>query len=470
MIRYISTRGPGRPQSFEHVLLSGMAPDGGLYMPDSWPIIDRQMLSHLSGTAYAEIAFQILRPFIGDGIAPADLQAMVRETYAAPNFTHPAVAPLVQVAPNLWMLELFHGPTLSFKDYALQLLGRLFDHVLGKKGMRLTIIGATSGDTGSAAIEACRHCKYVDIFMMHPKGRVSDVQRRQMTGVDAPNVFNIALDGTFDDCQNAVKAMFADDALRAELNLSAVNSINWARIAAQSVYYVAAAVALNAPARAVSFAVPTGNFGNVFAGWAAGNMGLPVHQLHIATNRNDILARFFETGEMKSEKVVPSLSPSMDIQISSNFERYLCEATGNDHDALRGYMNQFKKTGTYKAPPPLLARARRDFQATRCGDEETIEIMRALYHESGLTIDPHSAVGMKAALAASEKNPDVPVIALACAHPAKFPGAVERATGRAPDQPERLQAVMERKEICTDLPNDLEKIKNFVRTRASAAR
>ncbi len=466
MVQYISTRGPGDPQSFQHVLMSGMAPDGGLYIPETWPQVDPSMLVTLAGRPYAEIVWQMLHAFAGDDLTPAELQAVTRDAYALGNFDHAAAAPLVQIGPDLWLLELFHGPTLSFKDYALQVVGRMFDRMLQRSGQRMTVVGATSGDTGSAAIEACRGSRHIDIFILHPKGRTSEVQRRQMTGVGAPNVFNIALDGTFDDCQAIVKALFADQALREKYNLSAVNSINWARIVGQMAYYIAASVALGAPDRPVSFTVPTGNFGNVYAAWAARRMGLPLGQLTIASNRNDILTRFFDNGVMKVEKVTPSLSPSMDIQVSSNFERYLCELLGRDHAAVRRLMENFAARGSFTLPPDLHSMAQRDFRSHRCSDEETLETMRACHAETGVLIDPHTAVGLHAAKAL--KTGSGPSVVLACAHPAKFPDAVKKATGLAPPVPPRLAAVMTKAEHMIVLPNDVERVKSFVRANAKA--
>lgn len=465
MVGYISTRGPGSPQSFTDVLLSGMAPDGGLYVPAAWPAPDRALFD--SGNAlYVDTAFRIIRPFVGGAIDDAALQKIVADTYGGGAFDHPAVAPLTQIGPNAWMLELFHGPTFSFKDYALQLLGRLFDHVLSQKKERITIVGATSGDTGSAAIEACRGRKNIDIFILHPLGRTSDIQRRQMTTVDAPNVHNIAVEGTFDDCQALVKAMFADEKLRGELNLSAVNSINWARIMAQIVYYAASALALSGPERPVSFTVPTGNFGNVFAAWSARRIGLPVKNLVIGSNRNDILTRFFETGEMKCETVTPSLSPSMDIQVSSNFERYLCELLGRDHAALRRLMESFAKDRAFSLDAGLMSKARKDFRAIRCSDEQTLAVMRECYRDKGLLIDPHTAVGLRAASEAIKEGPETPMIIVSTAHPAKFPEAVEKATGIRPPMPERLASILKKAEHYTRLPDDLNKVRDFVRGNA----
>ncbi|MCB9990018.1 MAG: threonine synthase [Rhodospirillales bacterium] len=462
MIKYISTRGGGNPRSFTDVLLAGLAPDGGLYVPDRWPQFDHGLLDHLHGLRYTEVAMQVLTPFIGDAISKEDLQRIIDETYCTEIFDHSSIAPLTQVGPNAWILELFRGPTLSFKDYAMQLLGRLFDHVLEQKGERITIVGATSGDTGSAAIEACKGCKHIDIFILHPQGRTSEVQRRQMTTVDAPNVHNIALEGTFDDCQAIVKALFGDQKLREDLNLSAVNSINWARIMAQTVYYFVASLALGAPGRPVSFTVPTGNFGNVFAGYAARRMGLPIHRLGIATNRNDILTRFFETGEMKIDKVMPSLSPSMDIQISSNFERYLYDLMDHDSAALTKTMEEFKTRRVFKIGDNLMNKARAEFTANRCSDLDTMAMMKSCYAQTGILIDPHTAVALHGATDMMEQDPAVPMIVLACAHPSKFPQAVQQAVGIKPPAVPRLMDVMQKAEHYTALPNDVEKIKDFV--------
>ena len=463
MIRYVSTRGGGKPQSFTDILLAGMALDGGLYVPETWPEFDAAFIRNMAGLSYGEIALNVMAPFIGDSIAPDALRRIVAETYEGSVFDHRAVAPLVQIGPQAWIMELYRGPTLSFKDYALQLLGRLFDHVLSQKNRRMTIVGATSGDTGSAAIEACKACRNIDIFILHPKGRTSEIQRRQMTSVSAPNVHNIAIEGTFDDCQALVKACFADEKLRAELNLSAVNSINWARIMAQVVYYFTAAIALGAPDRAVSFTVPTGNFGNVYAAWVARRIGLPIHDLTIATNRNDIITRFFESGEMKIDQVQPSLSPSMDIQVSSNFERYLFELLGRDSAALKKLMEQFAAKKQFAVPLELRVQARRAFTARRGTDEDTLAMMRACYEATGLIIDPHTAVGLHAATASMAADPAVPMVALACAHPAKFPEAVETAMGLTPPAPARLAAVMKKAEHLMVLPNNLDRLKSVVR-------
>lgn len=458
-LSYLSTRGANTPRTFTDVLLAGLAPDGGLYVPSFFPAVD---FSGLAGLSYADIAYRVTSPFIGDQIEPAVYQAILKDVYG--SFTHSAVAPLVQVGPNAWILELFHGPTIAFKDYALQLLGRLFDHVLGQRGRRVTIVGATSGDTGSAAIEACRGCRHIDIFILHPKGRTSDVQRRQMTTVLSPNVFNIALEGTFDDCQNMVKAMFADAPFRDKMNLSAVNSINWARIMAQTVYYVTASLALGGMARPVTFAVPTGNFGNVYAAYAARRMGANIKNLVIGSNRNDILTRFFETGAMTAGAVEPSLSPSMDIQISSNFERYLFDLTGRDASELSALMEQFKKTGSFKVSADRMAAARQEFSSHRCSDDQTLQTMAECYRETGYLIDPHTAVGLYAGGQQVWADTSAPLVALACAHPAKFPDAVKRATGIHPPLPQHLADLFDRPEQFTVLPNDLRKVQDFVQS------
>ena len=458
----MSTRGGESGKTFTDVLLNGLASDGGLFIPEHWPKFSEDDISHLSGVPYTDIAYKVTEQFIGNAIDKADLKKILNEVYQK-EFAHACVAPLVQVGPNAWVLELFHGPTLAFKDYALQLLGRLFDHVLEQRGERVTIVGATSGDTGSAAIEACRHCKNIDIFILHPEGRTSEVQRRQMTTIDAPNVHNIALKGTFDDCQNLVKAMFNDKKFRGDMNLSAVNSINWARIMAQIVYYFTAAISLGSPSRPVSFAVPTGNFGNIYAAYAARQMGLPIKRLIIGSNRNDILTRFFETGAMKCEEVAPSLSPSMDIQISSNFERYLCDLVGRDTASLAKLMNSFKEKGTFSIGPEHMRKARSEFDARRCTDEQTQALMTACYKETGYILDPHTAVGLFAGMQVRE-DPSVPLVSLACAHPAKFPDAVEKAVGIRPELPPHLSDLYDRTELFTVLDNDLTRVLDFVRS------
>ncbi len=458
-MKYISTRGTAPVLSFDDVLLTGLARDGGLYLPESWPSFSPEEIRSLAGKPYAEVAFAVIRPFVGGSIAEADLKRILQETYA--DFEHRAVAPLKQLDERTWLMELFHGPTLAFKDYALQLVGRLFDHVLKARGERVTVIGATSGDTGSAAIEACRDRAQVDIFMLHPKGRTSEVQRRQMTTILSPNVHNIALEGTFDDCQDQVKAMFNDMAFRDTMNLSAVNSINWARIMAQIVYYFVAAVALGAPDRAVAFSVPTGNFGNIYAAYAAGRMGLPVSQLIVGSNSNDILTRFFNSGTMEMAEVSPTLSPSMDIQVSSNFERLLFDVLDRDGEAVAQTLQGFRQTGRFAVAPEQLQRLRRLFDCHRLDDAETLAEIAARHKASGELLDPHSAIGTAAAAAALRDDVSV-VVALACAHPAKFPDAVKKAAGVHPDLPPRLADLYEREERCTVLPNDLSALQRFI--------
>lgn len=467
-MKFISTRGQSPALSFTEVLLSGTAPDGGLYLPEIWPQFSDDDFAAMVGKSYVEIAQAFITPFVGDDIAADDLHAILVDTYESGAFDDPAVAPLVRLSDDLYIMELFHGPTLSFKDYALQCLGRLFDHVLAEKGERITIVGATSGDTGSAAIEACRGLDNVDIFILHPKGRTSEIQRKQMTTIDAPNVFNIALEGTFDDCQAIVKDLFADEALREELNLSAVNSINWARIMMQMVYYVAACIDVlkgdNSQKQTVSFSVPTGNFGNVFAAYCAKKMGAPIDRLVIGTNRNDIITRFFESGEMSIGNVEPSISPSMDIQISSNFERYLCELFGRDFDAVRDMMTQFKTERHFAVSPDMLAQAQSEFTAYRCDDDLTGRVMRDVLDKMDYMLDPHTAVGFHAAQnAVNDGRVTGSMVVLACAHPAKFGDSVKLATGREPDMPPRLAAVLDKPEHVTVLPDDTAQIRDFIR-------
>jgi len=456
-VRYVSTRGRAPELDFQGVLLAGLARDGGLYVPAEWPSWTGADFARLQGLPYADIAFAVMRPFV-DGVSDAAFRAMIGEAYA--GFAHREVAPLRQIGPDHWLMELFHGPTLAFKDVALQLLGRLFDHALAGKGERVTVVGATSGDTGSAAIEACRDRANLAIFMLHPRGRVSEVQRRQMTTVLSPNVRNIAVEGTFDDCQALVKAMFNDLPFRDALRLSAVNSINWARVLAQVVYYVAAAVRLAAwgPERRVAFAVPTGNFGDVYAGYAAWRMGLST-QLIIATNRNDILDRFFRTREYSARPVEPTQSPSMDIQVASNFERFLYAQYGGDGARVAGKMAEFARDGSFRYDSDDLGAA--PFSSFAASEAATREEIARVYAETGLVIDPHTAVGTAAARALA---PAGPVVALATAHPAKFPDAVERAIGLRPALPPRLADLMEREERCVTLPNDLAAVQAYIRS------
>lgn len=458
---YLSTRGKAPVLAFDDVLLAGLARDGGLYVPDVWPRFDKAEIAAMAGLSYADLGVRVMRPFIGQTIAEDDFAAIVADSYA--GFDHEEVAPVGSLGDNEYLLELFHGPTLAFKDYALQLVGRLFDHVLSRRGSRITILGATSGDTGSAAIAACRDRTAMDIVVLHPKGRVTEVQRLQMTTVGAPNVFNIAIEGTFDDCQDLVKAMFNDPSLRDSLRLSAVNSINWARIMAQIVYYFFAALKLGAPHRGVAFSVPTGNFGNVYAGYAARAIGLPVTQFVVGSNRNDILTRFFETGAMEIQEVEATLSPSMDIQVSSNFERLLFDLYERDGAAVSDLMDGFRKSGVLRVEKERWRAAQRLFAGARLSDDETVATIKSVYGETGMLLDPHTAVGV-AAGRACHTDKLTPLVALATAHPAKFPDAVERAVGVRPELPDHLADLYERPEYCETLPNDGDALRAYLRT------
>ena len=462
-MRYISTRGTAAPRDFAGGLLAGLAEDGGLFVPESWPTRTPDEWRTLRGLPYAELAARVIHPFMAESIAYETLLRLTSESYA--GFAHPAIVPMIQLGPELWTMELFHGPTLAFKDMAMQLLGRLFDHVLTERNQRVTIVGATSGDTGSAAIEACAGRARIDIVILHPDGRTSEVQRRQMTTVHAANVENLAVAGTFDDCQDLVKAMFNDAPFRAEMHLSAVNSINWARILGQIPYYVAAALALGAPDRAVSFAVPTGNFGNVLAAYAAKRMGLPITQLVVASNRNDILARFLDANDMSVRAVEPSLSPSMDIQVSSNFERLLFELQGRDGAKTAKTMTEFRATGRMPVDNDAWRDATALFRGFRLGDDGTTAAIRALQQSAGYAADPHSIIGIEAARACH--RPGTPIIAMATAHPAKFPDAMEQATGSRPPLPAHLADLYERDEDFTRVPADLAAIEARVRALVS---
>ncbi len=457
-MRYVSTRGRAPELGFSDVLLAGLASDGGLYVPAEWPTLPLRVPSG----SYQELAVTVMSPFVGDDIGADTLKRLVDEAYS--TFRHPAVTPLRQLGADDWLLDLAQGPTLAFKDVALQLVGRLFDHVLAERGERVMIVGATSGDTGSAAIDAMKSCANVDIVILYPQGRTSEVQRKQMTTVDAPNVHAVAVTGTFDDCQDLVKAMFNDAAFRDRMRLSAVNSINWARVMAQTVYYVFAAQQLGW--RPVSFSVPTGNFGNVLAGWIAREMGAPIERLVVGSNRNDILTRFFETRSMTAGTVVPTLSPSMDIQVSSNFERLLFEMNGRDGGMTHEQLQRFRSVGHLDVEGDQFERwIEPVFQAARFDDDETLAIIADVARETGEMIDPHTAVGVGASRRYRESG--VPMITTATAHPAKFPDAVERATGRRPALPEHLADLLDRPEHTSVLPNDLAEVQRFV---ASVAR
>jgi threonine synthase len=466
-VDYVSTRGAAPTLGFADALLAGLARDGGLYLPLSVPRLPPDAIRALRGVPYPEAAARIMAPFVGEDFNPDEIKSLTTAAYA--GFRHAAIAPLTQVDDNLFSLELFHGPTLAFKDFAMQWLGQAMNRVLRRRGARATIIGATSGDTGASAIEAFAEQSQVEMFILYPQGRVSDVQRRQMTTVDRRNVHALAIEGSFDDCQRIVKELFGDLAFRDDMHLSGVNSINWARILAQIVYYFVAAVALGAPDRPVSFAVPTGNFGDVLAGYYAKRMGLPIERLIIATNDNDILVRTLASGRYAPKGVKATQSPSMDIQVSSNFERLLFEASGRDPDQVVARMNDLAQQASFTIPAPALERIRADFDAFRVDEPACGEEMGRVYRESGLIIDPHSAVGVHAARKALAAAPTTPVIALGTAHAAKFPDAVERATGVRPRLPERLSDLMERKEAIVVLPNDGRAVADYLRQTARAA-
>lgn len=455
-MRYVSTRGEAPELGFCDTLLAGLAADGGLYVPESWPGV-----AHAAGVeSFADRAAAILAPFVGDEIPAPNLATMCREAYA--TFRDPQVAPLREIGDNRWLLELFHGPTLAFKDVALQLLGRLFDHVLTARNERITIVGATSGDTGSAAIDGVKSCRNVVMVILYPKGRISEVQRRQMTTVNAGNVHAVAVDGTFDDCQDLVKAMFNDAGFRDVHRLSAVNSINWARVLAQVVYYFTAIEQLQmTQSMPVSFSVPTGNFGNVLSGWIARRLGANVGHLIVGSNANDILTRFFETQTMSTAGVVPTLSPSMDIQVSSNFERFLFEMNHRDGTATAAQMARFRATGVLSVTPTQFGDwVRPVFRGHRSDDAATLDVIASVFRHTGTLVDPHTAVGIAATAACAA--PDEPVVTLATAHPAKFADAVERATGVRPSLPEHLADLLARPESITELPAELGAVQRFV--------
>jgi threonine synthase len=456
-MKYISTRGRAPALDFSDVVLTGLASDGGLYVPESWPQLSATEMRALATLDYPRLAAALMAPYAAGALTEAELHRLATRAYA--GFRHAAIAPLVQIGRDHWLMELFHGPTLAFKDYALQFLGYLFDHLLAARGEIVTVIGATSGDTGSAAIEACRDKPTMRVFIFHPHNRVSEVQRRQMTTVSSENVHNIALEGTFDDCQDMVKALFADTGLRNRLRLTAVNSINWARILAQVVYYFWAALRLGAPDRSVSFAVPTGNFGNVFAAYVARQMGLPIAKLVIGTNRNDILTRFFETGSMQMGAVEPSLSPSMDIQVSSNFERLLFDLWNRDGAKVAAAMQDFRTMERFVVTAAELATLNQLFQACRLSDAVTLQVIDDTNRTTGMTVDPHSAIGVGSG---AQFLDAVPMVSLACAHPAKFPDAVRKATGMTPPLPPFLGGLLTRPERMKVMPNDFQRVRTFI--------
>ncbi len=460
-MKYISTRGEAPSLSFTDALIAGLAQDGGLYLPQTYPRFSPAEIAGFAGWPYAAVAEAVIAPFVAGTLDHRTLRGMIEAAYA--GFDHAAVTPLTQIGNNLFLLELFHGPTLAFKDLAMQLLGRLMQHVLATRGKRATIIGATSGDTGAAAIAAFQAIEEVDVFILYPRGRVSDVQRRQMTTIAADNVHVIAIEGTFDDAQALVKGLFANKRIRDEFSLAGVNSINWARVVAQVVYYFASAVALGAPYRPVSFAVPTGNFGDIMAGWIAKKMGLPIERLVIATNANDILARALASGRYETGRVEATQSPSMDIQVSSNFERLLFETYGRDAAAIRRLMNDLHQAGGFSIDQKPLAAIRDEFDAARIGETETTGEIARVWREAQKLIDPHTAVGVGAARSVLAERPHVPMIALGTAHPAKFPAAIEAAVGINPPLPPHLADIFLRKEHFDVLANDPGKLETYMR-------
>ncbi len=464
-MRYVSTRGRAAEAGFSDVLLTGLAPDGGLYVPVSWPSITPQRIAAFSSTPYADVATEIAAPFCEGEIEPETLRLICSEAYA--GFRHPAVTPLVQLGTNRWLLELFHGPTYAFKDLAMQLLSRLMDHVLAERDERATIVVATSGDTGGSAVEAFRGADRIDLFVLFPNGRISEVQRRQMTTAGDANVHTLAVDGSFDDCQALVKALFAKPALRDEVSLAAVNSINWARIVAQVTYYFVAAAALGAPARATAFCVPTGNFGDIYAGHVASRMGLPLEQLAIATNSNDILARTLESGRYEVRDVVPTTSPSMDIQISSNFERLLWEASKGDGEAVSTAMERLKQSGAFDIDGPALAAIKQDFTAGSADEAAMAEALSRTLDDAGYLADPHTAVALSVA---GRMRSEAPLVTLATAHPAKFPDAVESVVGYPPERPAALAALFDREELFTEIAADVGAVERHIMDHARAAR
>ncbi|MEK9592884.1 MAG: threonine synthase [Luminiphilus sp.] len=459
-LQYLSTRGQAPTLDFEGVLLAGLAKDGGLYLPQALPHFSAAELHAMRGMSYAELATTVIAPFVEGSIDRDTLEGLVSDAYR--DFRHQATAPVIQLDHDQWLLELFHGPTLAFKDFALQLLGRLLDHVLSRRGEKVVIMGATSGDTGSAAIEGCRHCEHVDIFILYPDGRVSEVQRRQMTTVAGANIHNVAIRGNFDDCQALVKASFvAEPFLPEGRSLVAVNSINWARIMAQIVYYFYAAFAVGGPDRPVNFSVPTGNFGDIYAGYLAHRMGLPVNNLVIATNRNDVLHRMLTTGTYGRQPIEASLSPSMDISISSNFERLLFDLYDGDAAQINQMMTDFAQ-GDIGLSDTALSRAQKLFTSARVSDEETCDEIRMMWERTGQLLDPHTAIGTRAARLCTREG-EGPMVTLATAHPAKFPAAVARAeTGQEPVLPGHLADLFEREERFDTLDNDLVTVQAYM--------
>ncbi len=460
-MKFISTRGQAPVLSFEDVATSGLASDGGLYLPESYPKFSEQEIRDMASLSYQELAHRVMYPFVKGALSKAELQTIIDRSYS--TFRHPDIAPLIPLEEGHYVLELFHGPTLAFKDFALQFLGNLLDFFLARKGQDVVILGATSGDTGSAAIEGCRGCKHIQLFMLHPYNRVSDVQRKQMTTVLADNIHNLAIGapshGNFDDCQDMVKHMFRYPEFLGERKLTAVNSINWARIMAQIVYYFYAALKLGAPDQSISFSVPTGNFGDIFAGYVAKRMGLPVAKLIVATNKNDILDRFFKANDYSKQGVTPTTSPSMDIQISSNFERMLFELHDRDSNLVRNMMEGFTQDGRLTVSSKVIDKARAIFASHATDDAKTKAIIQQVYQEHNYLLCPHTATGINASWT---YKGDEPIVTLATAHPAKFPEVVEAASGVAPALPDHLADLFEREERMVPLPNELESVKRYI--------
>ena len=463
-MRYVSTRGSAPTLDFEGATLAGLASDGGLYVPESWPQFSAAEIEAMRGLPYPEVAARIMEPFVGDCLTAERLRELTAQAYG--RFAHKAVVPLVQMDQQHWLMELFHGPTLAFKDVALQMLGLLFEEFLSRRGESLTLVGATSGDTGSAAIDAVAGRENIEIFMLHPEGRISDVQRRQMTTVLAPNVFNVAISGSFDDGQAAVKRMFGDANVAKTLRLGAVNSINWARLLAQVVYYFTSALQIGAPARPVAFSVPTGNFGDVFAGYVAAKMGLPVAKLVVATNVNDILHRALSEGDYSAGEVTPTAAPSMDIQVSSNFERLLFDVGGRDGAAMAEQMTGFDAARAMRLTDVQREGAASLFTSVRVDPDAMAQAMRRAHQYCGEVIDPHTAIGLDAAHRAGIAL-EIPVVTLATAHPAKFRDAVERATGVRPALPARIGDLFSREERCVSLGGDYDEIAGYVLDHAA---
>ena len=460
-MQYLSTRGDAPFLNFSDVLLEGLAIDGGLYLPEEWPSLTMENITANlnSERGYVDVAVEVLKPFTSDSLNQLELKELATRAYE--SFTHPEIIPLKELDSNTWLMELFHGPTLAFKDVALQLVGQLFDYELAKRKERITIVGATSGDTGSAAIDACRDRPTIDIVILHPHGRTSEVQRRQMTTVQSPNVHNVAIEGTFDDCQDLVKAMFLDAKFRNEQNLSAINSINWTRVMAQTVYYWWASITLNPSDNQIDFSVPSGNFGNIFAGYSSHLMGLEVSRFIVGTNQNEVLNRFFQSGSMTAAAVVPTLSPSMDIQIPSNFERLLFEMCRRDGSKVKDALAEFRRSGELKIPSSELAEIQKKWSSARIDDDRTLQTIAEIYKETGELIDPHTAVGI-AAGEEKRSSEQIPLVCLGTAHPGKFPEAVIKATGKKPELPKQLQDLYDRTEHYSVLPNDYDLVKSHI--------